>query len=114
MAKRTYTRRKKTEEPEIQITVAEPVDEIQITVAEPVEPVEVEEVISEPVVIPKKQKAINLPSGGNVKKMQLYIGVEAHGKFDSVTRDRLKLWQKKKGLTVTGLLDDETKQKMGI
>lgn len=76
MAKRTYTRKKKSQS-----------------------------------VVPQ---SVSYPSGGTVRKAQAYIGVEAHGKFDQITIDRLKIWQKKNGLEVTGILDNETKTKMGI
>lgn len=62
----------------------------------------------------EKKIPSSYPSGGMVRKAQVYLGVEAHGKFDQITIDRLKIWQKKNGLEVTGILDDQTKSKMGI
>ena len=114
MAKRTYKRR--TTKPKEEVVSIEDAVTVIETVEQENEPVLVE--LEDTPIIEKKElvvKGLSVgTSGGVIRHMQQIIGHESHGKFDESTRARLQDWQKKKGLIVTGVLDDATKEKMGI
>ena len=46
--------------------------------------------------------------GPNVKKFQEGLGIDADGSFGPGTEVAVKTFQKKEGLPVTGIVDEET------
>jgi hypothetical protein len=50
--------------------------------------------------------------GSNVKTVQAKVGVKADGIFGPITAKAVKVWQGKNGLTVSGIVDEATWNKI--
>lgn len=96
--KRKYSRKKKTEA----------VVESPVVQEEPVVVIKVPEI---------KHPEHLAPAGKSLftKEVQRFLGLEnVTGVFDEATKEKLSLWQRKKGLEVTGTMTLETKRRMGL
>lgn len=85
------------------------------TAVSPVEPV----LVAEPVIIaPATPKAFqslkNGSKGSDVKKLQTALKVTADGDFGPITEKAVKAYQTKKGLVVTGIVDETTWKRLGL
>jgi murein L,D-transpeptidase YcbB/YkuD len=92
--------------------VAETTPESPVT---PVEPV----VVPEPVVVaPKAPEAFQSlkknSKGSAVKKLQTALKITADGEFGPITEKAVKAYQIKKGITVTGIVDETTWKRLGL
>jgi murein DD-endopeptidase MepM/ murein hydrolase activator NlpD len=86
--------------------------EAPVTVVEPV-------VAPEPVVVtpPVTKAFVNLKNGSkgsDVKKLQTALKVTADGDFGPITEKAVKAYQTKKGITVTGVVDETTWKRLGL
>lgn len=52
--------------------------------------------------------------GEDVKKLQIFLGLKADGKFGPGTEAALKTWQKNNGLDSDGIAGQKTLEKMGV
>ena len=90
----------------------EPVLEAPVTVVEPV-------VTPEPVVVapvaPKAFTSLKKGSKGSaVKSLQTALKITADGDFGPITEKAVKAYQLKKGITVTGVVDETTWKRLGL
>jgi len=60
--------------------------------------------VSEPAAAPFKDVKVG-SKGANVKSVQKAVGVTADGVFGPITEKAVKVWQKKVGLPITGIID---------
>ena len=82
---------------------------------EPVSPIEapkvVEPFVPERVPFPGLQRGAK---GSAVKKLQTALKVTADGDFGPITEKAVKAYQTKKGIVVTGIVDEETWKRLGL
>jgi hypothetical protein len=88
---------------------AEPVAEA------PVSPVEAPTPVVAPVTAPKAFTSLKKGSKGSaVKQVQTKVGVTADGDFGPITEKAVKAYQTKKGIVVTGIVNEETWKRLGL
>ena len=75
----------------------------------PVSPVEAPKVVSAPVTAISLKKG---SKGEQVKQVQAKLGVTADGDFGAITENAVKAYQAKKGIKVTGIIDQETYERL--
>lgn len=81
----------------------------------PVTPVESTKPVEAPVTAPVAFVAIKKGSKGSaVKKLQTALKVTADGEFGPITEKAVKDYQTKKGIVVTGVVDETTWKRLGL
>jgi peptidoglycan hydrolase-like protein with peptidoglycan-binding domain len=91
---------------------------VEVPVEAPVTPVEPVSAPEPTIVTPAVTKAfVNLKNGSkgsDVKKLQTALKVTADGDFGPITEKAVKTYQTKKGITVTGVVDETTWKRLGL
>jgi murein DD-endopeptidase MepM/ murein hydrolase activator NlpD len=81
----------------------------------PVSPVEAPTPEVAPVTAPKAFTPLKKGSKGSaVKQIQTKLGVTADGDFGPITEKAVKAYQTKKGIVVTGIVDESTWKRLGL
>lgn len=87
----------------------------QTTLETPVTPVEAPTPVQPIVVAPKAFEPLKKGSNGSaVKKLQTALKVTADGDFGPITEKAVKAYQTKKGIVVTGVVDETTWKRLGL
>lgn len=90
----------------------------ETTTETPVTPVEAIKPVEQPVVTPEPVKAfVSLAKGSKgsaVKKLQTALKITADGYFGPMTEKTVKAYQLKKGIPVTGVVDEQTWKRLGL
>ena len=89
--------------------VAEPIAET------PVSPVETPAPVIAPVTAPKAFTPLKKGSKGSaVKQVQTKLNITADGDFGPITEKSVKAYQTKKGIVITGIVDEATWKRLGL
>lgn len=90
----------------------------EVPVESPVSPVEpviaVAPVVVAPVVVKPFTALKKGLKGGDVKKLQTALKITADGDFGPITEKAVKAYQTKKGIVVTGIVDETTWKRLGL
>ena len=88
---------------------------VETTPEAPVSPVEAPKPVVAPVTAPKAFTPLKKGSKGSaVKQVQTKLGVTADGDFGPITEKAVKAYQTKKGIVVTGVVDEATWKRLGL
>ena len=88
---------------------------VEVTPETPVTPVEAPKPVESTIASPKAFEPLKKGSNGSdVKKLQAALKVTADGDFGPITEKAVKAYQTKKGIVVTGVVDESTWKRLGL